>query len=63
MEIADCLETAFIGQPLSSGDLVEFATTRGARSQVLQVLGRLEGQTYRDLRDLWRELADVPVEG
>jgi hypothetical protein len=61
-EIADCLEDAFVGQPLSSSDLVEFAAAHGARSPVLQVLDRLDGPSYRNLRELWRELADVPVE-
>jgi hypothetical protein len=51
-----------LGEPLSSSDLVEFATAHGARSPVLKVLNRLEGPTYRNLRELWRELADVPVE-
>jgi hypothetical protein len=62
MEIADCVEAAFVGNPLSSSDLVEFAAAHGARSPVLQVLDRLDGLTYRNLRELWRELADVPVE-
>jgi hypothetical protein len=61
-EIADCLEAAFLGEPLSSSDLVEFAAAHGARSPVLKVLGRLDGSVYRSLRELWRELADVPVE-
>ncbi len=61
-EIADCVEDAFVGLPVSSTDLVEFAADHGARSPVLQVLGRLHGGTYRDLRDLWSELGDVPVE-
>jgi len=61
-EIADCLEAAFVGEPLSSSDLVEFATAHGARSPVLKVLKRLDGPNYRSLRELWRELADVPVE-
>ena len=62
MEIADCIEEAFINAPLSPADLVEYAEDHGARSPVVQVLGRLHGDTYRGLRDLWRELADVPLE-
>lgn len=59
IEIADCLEDAFAGAPLSSTDLIEFAAGHGARSPVLQVLGRLHGPAHREL---WSELADVPVE-
>ncbi len=61
-EIADCVEEAFVGGPLSPTDLVEYAADHGARPPVLQVLGRLHGGGYRGLRELWGELGDVPVE-
>jgi len=61
-EIADFIEDAFRGTPLSSTDLVEFAADHGARTPVLKVLGRLQGVAYRELRELWGELGDVPVE-
>lgn len=63
IEIADCVEDAFSGTTLSPDDLVEYAAEHGARPPVLQVLARLHGSDYRELRELWSELADVPVEG
>jgi hypothetical protein len=62
-EIADCIEQAFAGAPVSSAELVAYASDHGARKRVLEVLGRLDAGVYRDLRDLWGELGDVPVEG
>lgn len=62
MEIADCIEGAFRGAPMSTTDLVEFAADHDARTDVLEVLGRLHGSGYRELRELWSELSDVPVE-
>lgn len=61
-EIADCLEDAFGGSPVSAESLVQFATDHGARPPVIEVLGRLHEREYRRLRDLWRELADIPLE-
>jgi len=61
-EIADCVEQVFAGTPVSSADLIEFAADHGARNPVLEVLGRLHADNYRDLRELWGELSDVPVE-
>ena len=62
VEIADCVEEAFLDSPVSSTELMDFAATHGARGPVLEVLGRLHGSAYHDLRELWRELGDVPVE-
>ena len=62
-EIAGCLEDAFGGAgALTCADVVAFAADHGARPPVLKVLGRLSESAYRDLRELWSELADVPVE-
>lgn len=61
-EIADCIENAFAEQPISSAELVKFASSHGARRQVLRVLGQLRGDGYHCLRDLWAELADIPIE-
>lgn len=61
-EIAECLEHAFVGRAVSPESIVEFAADHGARPPVLEVLRRLQEREYRNLRDLWRELADVPLE-
>ncbi len=61
-EIADCVEGAFGHGTLSPTDLVKYATDHGARSPVLKVLERLHEPIYREIRDLWGELGDIPVE-
>ncbi len=61
-EIADCIEDVFAGAPVTSSDLIEFAADHGARNPVLEVLGRLHADTYREMRELWGELGDLPVE-
>lgn len=61
-EIAECVEGAFAQGPLSPTDLIEFAADHGARSPVVQVLSRLDRPSYHELRDLWSELRDVPVD-
>lgn len=61
-EIADYLEDAFAGPPISPESLVEFAADHGARPPVIEVLSRLHEREYRTLRDLWNELADIPLE-
>ena len=61
-EIADCLEDASGGQAVSPESLVAFAAGHGARPPVLEVLGRLHERDYRNLRDLWSELSDIPLE-
>ncbi len=62
VEIAECVEEVFQGEAVTCSHLVEFAADHGARAPVLDVLGRLNGDGYRDLRELWGELGDVPVE-
>lgn len=62
IEIADCVESAFTGPPIGPADLIEYAADHGARNPVINVLGRLHEDSYRELRDLWSELNDVPVE-
>lgn len=61
-EIADYLEDAFAGPPVSPESLVAFAADHGARPPVIEVLSRLHEREYRSLRDLWNELADIPLE-
>ena len=61
-EIAECVEGAFAEGPVSPTDLIEFAADHGARPPVVRVLGRLDHDRYRELRELWSELSDVPVE-
>ncbi len=62
IEIADQVEGLFDGSSIGYEDLLQYATEHGARDEVLTTLGRLHGDTYRRLPDLWGELRDVPVE-
>lgn len=62
MELVDHIETAFAAAPADRSDLLAAATASHARPEVIAVLRRLpESGLYRGVRDLWSELADVPV--
>ncbi len=61
MELIDHIENAFAAGPATRDQLLAAATASHARPEVIAVLQRLPEQPYRGLRDLWPELADVPV--
>lgn len=62
MELVDHIETAFVGGAAGRSDLLAAAAASHARPEVIQVLRRLpEIGVYRGVRDLWSELADLPV--
>ena len=62
-DIADSLQGAFdVDSRRSAAELVEYAADHGAPRGVVRTLQRLHREDYRSLRDLWMELADVPVE-
>ena len=61
MELVDHIETAFEAGPATRGDLLAAATASHARPEVIEVLHQLPDTPYRSVRDLWPELADVPV--
>lgn len=62
MELVDHIETAFTARPVSRSDLLAAATSSHARPEVIEVLRQLpEVAVYHGIRDLWAELADVPV--
>jgi hypothetical protein len=62
MELVDHIETAFTTGATSRSDLLAAATASHARPEVIEVLRRLpEAGVYRSVRNLWAELADVPV--
>lgn len=62
LEIASHVESAFDGSPIERDQLLTCAGEHGARREVMAVLSRLQPRSYRQLRDLWGELADIPVE-
>lgn len=61
MELVDHIENAFTTGAATRDQLLAAATQSHARPEVIAVLQGLPEQPYRSLRDLWPELADVPV--
>lgn len=62
VEIADCIADTFQDGEATRVKLVERATARSARPEVLATLESLPDRKYATLRDLWHYLPDVPVE-
>jgi len=62
VEIADHVRAAFAHGPVSRQALVVAATGSDARPEVLRVLQSLPSRRYQELRHLWSDLPDVPVE-
>lgn len=61
MELVDHIESAFGTGPAGRSDLLAAATASHARPEVIEVLHGLPDGPYRTVRDLWAELADMPV--
>lgn len=61
MELVDHIETAFHTGPATRNELLAAATASHARPEVIEVLHRLADTPYRTVRDLWSDLADLPV--
>jgi hypothetical protein len=61
MTIGRLLEGAFDRGPASRDEVIEEARANGADREAIAALERLSRPNYRELRDLWRELPDVPV--
>jgi uncharacterized protein DUF2795 len=57
----DHVEPAFGSGPATRAALIAAAEATGARAEVVDLLRRLPEGTYRTVRDLWQELADVPI--
>ncbi len=62
VEIADHVETAFSGEPIHKGELLEAAKASGARREVMRVLKRLPDRDFRELREIWPSVPDLPVD-
>jgi hypothetical protein len=61
IELVDHIESAFAAGPASRSDLLAAAAASHARPEVIEVLQRLPDTQFRTVRDLWKELSDVPV--
>jgi hypothetical protein len=62
VEIVEHVATTFMGTPVSREQLVESARQAGARPAVLQLLEQLSGGPFREVRELWPAMPDVPIE-
>jgi hypothetical protein len=61
-ELADHVHTAFSSGPANRDGLVARATSSHARPELITVLDTLPAdKSYRGLRDLWYDLAHLPV--
>lgn len=61
-EIAAHVHRAFVAGVTTKEDLLAVAAVSGARPDVLSLLGRLPDRPYTELRQLWPELPDVPID-
>ena len=62
VEIAQQLATTFTGSPVSREELVDAARRSGARPAVVRLLKQLPDGRFREVRDLWLSMPDVPIE-
>ena len=62
IEIADDVRAAFAHGPASRPDVLAAAVAAHARPAVMETLERLPDRSYSELRHLWSELADIPLE-
>jgi hypothetical protein len=62
VEVIDHIGEAFTTGSLTRADLMAAASRSGARSAVVDLLGRLPDRKFSRPHDLWDNLADVPIE-
>jgi hypothetical protein len=63
MEILDVVEDAFVGSWVSKDEILGAARDQGARPALLLTLERLDAERrFTTVRDMWADLADVPVD-
>ncbi len=61
IEIAEHVEAAFDHGPANRDTLLSAAHTSHAREALLQILDTLPDRNYAELRQLWTDLAEVPI--
>lgn len=62
LEIVEHVAAAFDGEPTARDQLLALACQRGARPAVLRALEELPHGPFRQVRDLWPLLPDMPLE-
>lgn len=61
-EIADHVRAAFALGPATRQALVDAAAGSHARPEVLGILRRLPDHRYQELRHLWGDLSEMPID-
>jgi hypothetical protein len=60
-ELADHLEAAFVTGPATRDGLLASAVGSHARPEIITVIEALPDKQYPSIRDLWRDLYDMPI--
>jgi hypothetical protein len=60
-ELANHIEAAFATAPATRTDLLAAAVASSARPHAIDLLHQLPDKTYANIRELWYDLPDVPV--
>ena len=61
IELANHIEAAFSSGPATRDSMLAYAAGSHARPAVIAALQRLTDKPYPSIRDLWHDLADIPV--
>lgn len=62
-EVAAHIRGAFASGPADTARIREQARATGARTEVLEALEELPSRSFLDLRQVWTELPEMPVNG
>jgi hypothetical protein len=62
MEIVDTVDSAFETGGADRSEILTAAVATGARPEVIETLERLPDRRFADVRELWQELPELPVE-
>ncbi|BCJ75900.1 hypothetical protein CS0771_54440 [Catellatospora sp. IY07-71] len=61
IELANHIEAAFTTGPATRDELLAFAAGSHARPDVIAVIRTLPERPYPAMRDLWTDLAHIPI--
>ena len=61
-ELASHIGAAFSGGRATRDSLLAYAAGSHARPEVIAAIQRLQDKPYANIRDLWHDLADMPVD-
>ena len=61
IELANHIQAAFTSGPATRDSMLAYAASSHARPEVIAALQRLTDKPYPSIRDLWHDLADMPV--